>query len=142
MKRWIGSWWMFFLLLLTSVLIAATAYYYLYVRKVPSLSEPLSVVEGYAMADGGSLVVVLEGASGLKLLVGLRGSLDTPQNSFPLYFQRSYPTNPIPVVVQMGSKKEKRLVELLRMATSESNGEKGGNAESVAREIIRIAESR
>jgi hypothetical protein len=87
----------------------------------PKLEAPVVAEEAAAAADGGSVQVVLAGANGKRILVGVRGSLDVPPNRFPVFLVRWYPIQPFPIYLPVGGEEEFCLVTQLVAWQTASN---------------------
>jgi hypothetical protein len=92
-------------------------------HSAPDFLAPVRAQEVVALADGGSIEVVLQDATGARILVGVRGSLNVPPERFPLFLQRWYPAIPLQLHLSIGGKEEFCLVAKLvawSAATSEN----------------------
>jgi hypothetical protein len=82
-------------------------------HSVPDLKLPVVVQEAFALADGGSVQIVVAGSDGRQVVVGVRGSLDAPPKNFPVFIQRWYPTLKFPVYLEVGGEQELCLLSRL-----------------------------
>lgn len=86
---------------------------------VPVVSRPIVIEQAYAVSDGGSLGLEMRDANGLRLMVGLKGSLDRAPKDFPLFIVRWYGAVPLWRQLTRGSNDENEVVKLLRSAAAD-----------------------
>jgi hypothetical protein len=73
----------------------------------------------YTASDGGSVGIEMRDANGLKLTVGLKGSLGRVPEDFPLFVVRWYGAVPLWRQLTRGSNDEHEVVKLLRSAAAD-----------------------
>ena len=91
----------------TLLLVLAVGYFV--GRQAPALSTPISIDAASALADGGSMHIVLQDAKGRRYAVGVQGCI-CPQSDFRVYVQPWYSWFPVPIPIARKSEQEKALL--------------------------------
>jgi hypothetical protein len=101
------------LIIAAAALAAAGSALFVTGKRVPELTAPIKLGEVYALADGGSLHLVVKDKQGREFLLGVRGSLEVPRSEFPVYVQRWYPWVSFPITLSPRSTDERALLNAL-----------------------------
>jgi len=107
-------------------LLATLAGGYFVGRQIPSLAAPISIEAASALADGGSMHVVLRDASNRRYAIGVEGSLNVPPSDFGVYVQPWFSLLPVPIYIGRSSEEEKALLAAVETWSTQLAGAQPG----------------
>jgi len=95
-------------------------------RQIPFLEAPISIEAASALADGGSMHVVLRDASNRRYAIGVEGSLSVRASDFGVYVQPWFSFLPVPIYIRKKSEEEGALLAAVEAWSTQLAGAQPG----------------